>query len=190
MKKKWKKRILKSYGLNLYELESEDGFVIEIPEDAIYRSVEGKVTEHYDGYGCGSYNSESGLLWMEINTSKPLVKRRFKADWRGEMDIKEYYEFFGVFTIRMDSDWSKTYHIYELTMDPNDVEMKWVKIKTKYDTDYRWKLKHYNLMLHAQSAFGGKPYWELILSRTHGANEYYEIIEDAKTPAIAKRVLA
>lgn len=175
---------LKSYRLSLYDLEDEDGIIIEMPEGAIYRSMEGKVIKEFDGYSCGSYTVEYGLLWMEVDESKPLVKRRFKGDSRGGMQIETYMEFLGVFTVLTDFDFTKTYHVYELLMDPNDVEMKWEKV-----SDTRWSLKNYSLHIHGQTHFGGPMIWNVVLEHNHINSEYWEIVDNYKSDIVPMKII-
>lgn len=175
---------LKSYTLGLYDLEDGDGLVIEMPEGAIYRSMEGKVKKTFDGYSCGGSTYEYGLLWMEIDESRPLIKRRFKGTSNG-MKIESYMDFLGVFTVLIDFDFTKTFHVYELSMDPNDVEMKWEK--TKDNT--HWKLKHYRLYAHGQSHFGDPPLWNLVLAHKNIDSEYWELIDYCKSKTIPMKIL-
>jgi hypothetical protein len=172
------KGTLKSYRLNLMDLEDEDGIVIEMPKGAIYRSMEGKVEKSFE------FTYEYGLLWMEIDDAKPLVKRRFKADSRGGMKIELYMEFLGVFTVLIEFDYTKTYHVYELLMDPNDVEMKWEKID-----DTHWKLKNYSLYVHGQSFFGDPKLWNVVLEHKNIGSEYWEIIDYCKSKVIPMKIV-
>lgn len=178
------KGTLKSYRLNLRDLEDEDGIVIEMPKGAIYRSMEGKVEKSFDGYSCYESSYEYGLLWMEINDSKRLVKRRFKADSKGGMKIELYMEFLGVFTVLVDFDFTRTYHVYELLMDPNDVEMKWKKID-----DTHWELKNYRLYVNGQSHFGGPMIWNAVLAHKNINREYYDLIDNCKSNKVPMKIV-
>lgn len=175
---------LKSYRLNLMDLEDEDGMIIEMPKGAIYRSMEGKVEKSFDGYSCCASTYEYGLLWMEIDDSKPLVKRRFKADSRGGMKIEPYMEFLGVFTVLIEFDYTKTFHVYELMMDPNDVEMKWEKVD-----DTHWRLKNYRLYVNGQALFGGPKLWNVVLEHKNIDSEYWELIDYCKSDRVPMKIV-
>lgn len=175
---------LKSYNLTLRDLEDEDGVVIEMPEGAIYRSMEGKIKTGFDGYSCSDWSYEYGLLWMEVDESKLLVKRRFKGYREGGMRIESYMDFLGVFTVLTNFDFTETYHVYELLMDPNDVEMKWKKV-----SDTHWNLKNYSLYINGQTHFGGHMIWNVVLEHKHDDSEYWEIVDNYKSDIVPMKII-
>ena len=149
---KKEQKIIKSYRIYPSHLLEEDGHILKLPEGAIYRSVEGKTETKYDHYDNGhEYKDSHVLLWMEIDESNALIERRFKADCdmpgKG-MVIEDYMEFIGPFTI-IDYH-STTYHLYELMMDPKDIEQGWRKVKS----EDIWKMGEYTLRINKETSFG------------------------------------
>lgn len=179
-------RKMKRYILHLYDIEEPDGLIIEMPEDSIYRSVEGR--RDHDGECDSTY----GILWMEVDESCPLITRRFKA-FRDESNIEPYMKFIGVFSFQ--DEWGsmrdRTYFLYEYTVDIDTLEIGWKESDRHRGHNRRvdsvsWSMKDFCLGVVDNSQLGHR-IWDLVLYNVTNDRQEWEIFT-GNTRTIPNRI--